>query len=244
VRGNPFFPFMPAQPDADDVKFNVDQGPIDPPFRLERNPPYDVAGGSLTVANPLSLADGPHAIFARVKRPDGVEVPLCVNFVVETIATCADGDSDLICDAVDNCPLAANAGQQDADGDGAGDACDATFECPPADPAAAGIDVFYSFVNTRAGAVPLDGALVGAMPFYAFIADLPQVDRVRFYRDRAPVDPPDRTENGAPYDLAGGSVGVANPATLPDGDHILWTRIDRTDGVVALGCATFAVDAP
>jgi hypothetical protein len=36
----------------------------------------------------------------------------------------ADADADSVCDGVDNCPSNANSGQQDLDGDGAGDACD------------------------------------------------------------------------------------------------------------------------
>ena len=39
----------------------------------------------------------------------------------------ADADSDAICDTLDNCPLIANAGQEDGDADGVGDACD---NCP------------------------------------------------------------------------------------------------------------------
>lgn len=40
---------------------------------------------------------------------------------------CSDDDADGVCNEDDNCPNVANAGQADADGDGAGDACDA---CP------------------------------------------------------------------------------------------------------------------
>lgn len=40
---------------------------------------------------------------------------------------CLDADADGVCDADDNCPQVANAGQADADHDGLGDACDA---CP------------------------------------------------------------------------------------------------------------------
>jgi hypothetical protein len=35
-----------------------------------------------------------------------------------------DGDHDGVIDALDNCPMVANADQTDLDGDGAGDACD------------------------------------------------------------------------------------------------------------------------
>jgi hypothetical protein len=35
-----------------------------------------------------------------------------------------DGDGDLVCDANDNCPAAANPGQEDLDGDDTGDVCD------------------------------------------------------------------------------------------------------------------------
>lgn len=48
--------------------------------------------------------------------PDGIQEPLLMQF--------CDSDGDGICDEVDNCLLTANPEQQDADGDGTGDACD------------------------------------------------------------------------------------------------------------------------
>ncbi|MEK7774586.1 MAG: thrombospondin type 3 repeat-containing protein [Candidatus Zixiibacteriota bacterium] len=44
-----------------------------------------------------------------------------------TLACCVDGDADLICDVLDNCPSVGNATQTDTDSDGKGDACD---NCP------------------------------------------------------------------------------------------------------------------
>jgi Thrombospondin type 3 repeat len=44
-----------------------------------------------------------------------------------TIACCVDGDADLICDVLDNCPAHSNNSQTDTDSDGKGDPCD---NCP------------------------------------------------------------------------------------------------------------------
>jgi len=49
--------------------------------------------------------------------PDGIQEPLLK-------LPCNDSDNDGICDAIDNCPLNANPGQEDDDNDGVGDACD------------------------------------------------------------------------------------------------------------------------
>lgn len=55
---------------------------------------------------------------------DGVPPPIQFDDVCFTPIPVGDQDSDGISDACDNCPFAANPGQQDSDHDGIGDACD------------------------------------------------------------------------------------------------------------------------
>ena len=60
--------------------------------------------------------------------------PFDQDVMVAHVAFCAsqDADGDGICDALDNCPAAANPDQADSDGDGVGDACDVpTDPCAP-----------------------------------------------------------------------------------------------------------------
>jgi hypothetical protein len=49
-----------------------------------------------------------------------------------------DADNDTVPDSSDNCPNAANQNQQDTDGDGVGDACDAFLDNPNKSDKAAG----------------------------------------------------------------------------------------------------------
>jgi hypothetical protein len=50
--------------------------------------------------------------------------PSLTHPIVNDTGACTDADTDEVQDGIDNCPAAANAGQQDGEGDGVGDACD------------------------------------------------------------------------------------------------------------------------
>lgn len=72
--------------------------------------------------DPWVAPDGTATIAYTVRGPDGNLDIQAARFVLQPGDP--DGDDDGIADAIDNCPTASNADQEDQDGDGRGDACD------------------------------------------------------------------------------------------------------------------------
>jgi FtsP/CotA-like multicopper oxidase with cupredoxin domain len=79
-----------------------------------------------TAAGRYAVYDG-NGYMTNPSNPDDFDVGDEVGGMLRFLSFSAgpDTDADGVIDAVDNCPADANPGQEDADGDGIGDACDA-----------------------------------------------------------------------------------------------------------------------
>jgi hypothetical protein len=99
---------------------------------------YDQAANTWSLAAPMNASRERFSLTAipqlgRILAAGGVDTSgLSVNptlasaEVFAPMVPCPDVDGDAICDGADNCPADPNPSQRDADGDGAGDACDPT----------------------------------------------------------------------------------------------------------------------
>jgi N-acetylneuraminic acid mutarotase len=88
ISGNAYL-FAAASADVAAVEFWLDNpAGTGAPRQVEREAPYDFAGGSAATANPFdtrTLTDGPHSVSARVTYADGHLLTGEVNFTVDNV---------------------------------------------------------------------------------------------------------------------------------------------------------------
>jgi hypothetical protein len=94
----PVYAFLDIEGAVAEVRFWID----DPsrtggPSQVERNAPFDVAGGSLSDSKPLRLSDGDHSVTAEVRFDDGSTVVTTASFTVSSggssTTTIAEGEA-------------------------------------------------------------------------------------------------------------------------------------------------------
>lgn len=148
-----------------------------------------------------------------------------------------DQDRDTLINASDNCPTAANLGQEDADDDAIGDACDlygfgdpevlVEFEGWPLDFDVADGVIYFTSVETEYALWSMD-ANVGVPELLR--DDLYHPQRVKaaggyLYFDAGPAQRPHRTDLFGQDLIALGQVGAAFDA---DDDYFYWAGSDLT----------------
>ena len=115
--GSATFSLAATDVDGDPLTFSVVTEPSDGTLTL-----VDAATGELTFAPPANFV-GTLSFAWQVSDGSATAGPDTVEIRVAAVND--DDDGDTILDNDDNCPLLANTAQDDTDGDGQGDACDA-----------------------------------------------------------------------------------------------------------------------
>lgn len=110
-----------------EVTFSIDEGRTlrligGDPFAPEAGPERI---GTLTVS---ALAEGDLQVVGNLAAGSSLEVETIPGALLAGTAIQADGDTDGVADAEDNCTLVSNPDQRDTNGDGYGNACDADLD--------------------------------------------------------------------------------------------------------------------
>ena len=120
-----------------------------------------------------------------------------------------------------------------------------TADPPPPDPTA-NYELVVSSASDRSGPVPLEGSTLSTASF-VFLTPVTGAASVKFYIDDAAASgTPFHTENGAPFDLVGGTEAAAiawDPTTLASGIHTITAVVGLSAGGSVSVASSFTVDA-
>ncbi len=222
VAGN-IYVFVTPDTGAGQVRFYLDNPSASgTPLQVENNAPYDFAGGSSSGANAYDttkLSNGSHSITASIDLAAGGVSNVTATFTVSNGAA-----------ATAIPPTATKA------------APTATQVAPT--PQTAYNNLVSKSAN-RSSAGALQGQTVSGS-IYVFVSPESGITQVRFFVDNPSASgTPLQTENGAPYDFAGGTSTAANPydtTRLANGAHSITASITLTSGVVVVTTANFNVN--
>jgi len=104
--------------------------------------------------------------------------------------------------------------------------------------------IIISENSNRSNSIPLESSTLAGLVYIQVIDD-PSIDQVNFYLNSS-TGTPYRTENSAPYDMAGpnndGTASPLNTTELLDGSHYIHVSIVLTDGSKITDTAYFIVN--
>jgi hypothetical protein len=270
VAGN-IYVFVAPEAGASQVSFYLDNPSASgTPLWTEGNPPWDFAGGNSAAASPYDttkLANGAHSITASIRLSGGGTALVTASFTVSNgvaatavpptatqlpTATSVPPTATAVPPTVTGVPATATPVPPTATSvpPTATSAPPTATSVPPtavpptATPAAAYNNLVSKSAN-RSAATGLQGQTVSGN-IYVFVSPESGVTQVRFYLDNPSASgTPLQTENGAPYDFAGGTSTAANAydtRKLSNGSHSITAAISRSSGGTIVTTASFTVN--
>ncbi len=240
VAGN-IYVFVTPDTGATQVRFYLDNTAASgTPFQTENNAPYDFAGGSATAPTPYDtakLSNGSHSITAAIDLSGGGTTKITSTFTVSNGVTAPTATPIKTAAPTVPAPTATKVPTI------------APTATPTKLPATATPASSYSLSLSKAADRTNPAALQGQTVsgnIYVFLNPGSGASQVRFYLDNtAASGTPFQTENGAPYDFAGGSATAANPyntAQLANGQHTITASADLLSGGTTKVTSTFTVN--